>query len=119
MTGTRPPARHVLLLIAGFTAWGAAFVVVYGIQATGCRLGWQHSAIMDGMVLQRAVLIAAFLACVTGTAALTWWLFARWRQTEDRHGPAHFLEGVSFLASLAAFGATVFCFVGVFWLTAC
>src|SRR5690606_38733908 len=32
--------RALLLLVAGFTVWSVAFVVLYGMQALGCAFGW-------------------------------------------------------------------------------
>lgn len=32
--------RALLLLVAGFTVWSVAFVMLYGMQALGCAFGW-------------------------------------------------------------------------------
>lgn len=121
MTDKHPRAGRILLLIAGFTAWSAAFVTLYGLQATGCRLGWHHSALAGGLILHRVVLVAVFLLFLAGMAGLTWWLFLRLRETRELRpqGAKVFIDSVSLHASIAALGATVFCFAGVFWLTAC
>lgn len=39
MNGTAKPGK-LLLLVAGFLLWSSAFVVLYGLQGLGCRLGW-------------------------------------------------------------------------------
>src|SRR5690606_26328188 len=45
--------RALLLLVAGFTVWSVAFVVLYGLQAIGCAFGWGdwHRPILIGAYL--------------------------------------------------------------------
>jgi hypothetical protein len=121
MNRARLPAWRVLLPFVGFIGWSIVFVVLYGLQATGCRLGWQDMALFAGVTLQRAALVVLFLVSLGAMGALTWWIFTRWREARSTEAPrpAAFLEHTGFWAGLGALGATAFCFAGVFWLTAC
>ena len=57
-TETAKPGK-LLLLVAGFLLWSSAFVVLYGLQGLGCRLGWDEAALLGPVSLNRAVLLAA------------------------------------------------------------
>ena len=118
-TANRPIS--VLALAAGFTAWAIAFVVLYGSQALGCRLGWQHTELLAGMSLQRLVLVASFLVLLAATALLALALHRCHHRIMANDPPARsvFLGRVARDAGIAAVGAVVFCLVWVFWLAAC
>jgi hypothetical protein len=105
------------VLLAGFVLWSVAFVVLYGAQATGCRLGWQTMEIVGPVTLQRMVLVALFL----GAVALHVLLYRLLRRTPVPDGDrAHaFSKDAGGLLAAAALGAAIFTFAGVFWLTAC
>lgn len=111
-------ARHLLLPIAGFALWGAAFIVLYAVLSLGCRLDWE-SAELFGITLQRAVLVSIFAAHLLALAGLTWWTRRR-RARIGGEGAGHaFLVSVGFYAGLAALAATAFNFAAIFWLTPC
>lgn len=111
----------VLAIAAGFTAWAVAFAALYGTQALGCRLGWQHLELLVGLTVQRVVLIAGFLAFLAATALLALALHRCHRRVEadDRRADTVFLGRVARDAGVAAIGAVVFCLVWVFWLAPC
>lgn len=103
--------RSLVALAAGFTLWAAAFVVLYAMLSVGCRFGWDGIEVADGISLQRAQLVALFLAFLAAGG----WLAAR------LHAPpgTPFLDRTAFVAALAALAATGFSFAGVMALTAC
>ena len=56
--------RALLLLVAGFTVWSVAFVVLYGLQAIGCAFGWGD--------WHRPILIGAYLLSLLPLSWLAW-----------------------------------------------
>jgi hypothetical protein len=121
MTDPRP-ARFVALggLTGGFVVWAAAFALLYAVQATGCRLGWHDVAFVGAVSVQRAVLVALFLAFVAAQVGVLLAISA-WRDQRDRaaEGLNGFLRSVALGLALAALAATPFTFAGVAFLTAC
>ena len=109
--------KVLLPLVAGFTLWSLAFVQLYAFQAIGCRLGWDGIGLAGAVTLQRAVLVLS----------LAVWLaahFALWRHLRGRAGAGGNAEGETLRRAaahlgLAAFGAALFCFFAVFWLSPC
>jgi hypothetical protein len=93
-------------------------VTLYGVQATGCRLGWQHAEVFGSLTLQRAAQIFLFLLFVAASAGFVLLLARRTLAGRDQAAD-RFLHWVASRASIAALGATLFSFAGVFWLTAC
>lgn len=111
----RREGTPIAVLLAGFTLWSVVFVALYAAQATGCRLGWHGVELFGAFTLQRAVLAVMFLAAIGAHAALYWAIRAcivseRWSTFAGEAGRA---------LSLAAAGASLFCFAGVLWLTTC
>ncbi|QQP87770.1 hypothetical protein IGS68_16945 [Skermanella sp. TT6] len=68
-TETAKPGK-LLLLVAGFLLWSSAFVVLYGLQGLGCRLGWDEAALLGPVSLNRGVLLAAWAVHVVLVGAL-------------------------------------------------
>ena len=56
--------KAVLLLMAGFAIWGAAFIQLYATQAVGCALGWNGIDVAGPLTLQRALLVVSFLGWI-------------------------------------------------------
>jgi hypothetical protein len=108
----------IALVAAGFTAWSAIFLLIYGMQAVGCRLAWDNVELFGAVSLQRLLQIVLYLAALAGTTALYIWLRDS-PHIAARQPTSAFLKEVSDLGALAALGAVAFCFWGVFWLTAC
>ncbi|MBR0556905.1 hypothetical protein J5J10_14550 [Ciceribacter sp. L1K23] len=98
-----------IALLAGFVVWSAAFLFLYGLQATGCHLGW-HTVDFGGISLLRVLLLVSLIATI-GTL-----LVIRLRLRPA--GETGLLARIVNLANLAAVIST-FCFVGVAWLTMC
>lgn len=110
-------AQPFAMLLAGFVLWSVVFVALYGMQATGCRIGWQSIEIAGPVTLQRAVLVLMLL----GALVLHAWLYVLLRRTQETSKPEafDFSRRVGALLALAALGAALFCFSGVFWLSVC
>ncbi|WEX10903.1 hypothetical protein [Chelativorans sp. AA-79] len=107
------------MLLAGFVLWSFAFVVLYGIQATGCRLGWQSIEVMGPVTLQRTVLVILFLGFLTAHFVLFRGLQSSRREAPEEVDSPAFTRQAGAQLALAALGAAAFCFAGVFWLSAC
>lgn len=105
--------RSILLLGAGFAVWAAAFVALYAMLSVGCRFGWHEIALdsVGGVSLQRLQLAAIFLVHLAAGAAVV----AVLRRWKDRG----FLYPLAYFAAVAALGASVFSFAGIFFLSTC
>lgn len=96
-------ANPLLGLFAAWIGWAGGFLLLYALQATGCRAGWDGSAL-------RLLLIAATIAIVLLLLGLSW---------KARQGqPPSSLTRITTLANGAAVVATL-CFTGVLWLRLC
>jgi hypothetical protein len=113
----RGEGRSVLLITAGFGLWSLAFVLLYSFQAVGCRLGWQEFEVMGAVTLQRAVLVGLFAGGIA--AHLLLWRLLRWRETKTASAEEGFARIVAADLAVAALGASLFCFLAVFWLSPC
>ena len=119
MTRTPKGAWPILLPAAGFTVWAAAFLLLYGAQAVGCRLEWDRVDLFGAFSIQRLLQIILYLTALAGIA-MTWrWLRRQTGRLERDTAAYTFLMSLSSHGALAAFGAVAFCFAGVFWLTTC
>ena len=110
--------KHPLVsIIAGFTLWSLIFLMLYGVQATGCHLLGDERA-PGGHGPLRIVLIGALLLSFLAVIIpyLAWQRQARHGQRDET---ADFTREVSGYVWLAAIIATPFCFGGVVWLTLC
>ncbi len=121
MTGPRT-ARFAALggLTGGFLVWSAAFALLYAVQATGCSLGWHEVGLAGPVTVQRAVLVALFVAFVAGQVAVFLAIRA-WQARGDRgnEGLDGFLRTVALGLAVAALAATPFTYAGVVFLTPC
>lgn len=116
----RPGARHLGLfarIFIGFTAWAVFFVLIYGMQAVGCRLAWDRIEI-GAFSLQRLQQIAFYIAGLLAMLGLFAWV-RRSNVLAKQKSLGEFMQGVSLYATAAAGIALAFCFTGVLWLTAC
>ncbi len=116
MIPLRGEGAPLVLLLAGFVLWSIAFLALYFVQATGCSLGWQALEVAGPVTLQRLVLVAMFLGFLVAHLVLYRLLLAR---PAESGGTSAFSRDAGRTLALAAFGASVFCFSGVLWLTAC
>ncbi len=101
----RQDVRALVLLIAGFTLWSLAFVLLYALQALGCAYGWGD--------VHRPVLIAAYLASL---APLVWLALKRPYETGE---PQTSLSVAALWANRAALAAGVLVYLPVTFATAC
>jgi len=103
---TAPRNRAFLFMALGFTVWAVAFAVLYGVQGTGCELGW-HRMPLGPLSLLRWLLILIWVAHL---AALVW-LFAIGRRalaaTPAKAALEQFLWRASTVLSATAVVATV------------
>jgi len=115
MTRTHPSL--LLTLAAGFTAWAAGFVVIYGMQGLGCSYGWDMIA-LGPISLLRAILIALTVAGTLITYLLARALGALSRSRDWPEAESTILSIATYAAYLAV-PATIVTFSGVFIATAC
>lgn len=103
-------------LLAGFTLWSGAFLLLYAMQATGCKLGW-HEVPLGPTSLLRIVLSGVLLSAL----ALFYLMAKRWlRPTEDAtDDERQHLLSISARVHLAATASTLMTFAGIFWLSLC
>ncbi|MBC7282227.1 hypothetical protein [Hoeflea sp.] len=114
MTVLGRQTKPLAMLLAGFLLWAGAFLLIYFTQATGCRLGWQEKEMFGVLSLQRGSLVAVYLlAC-----ALHLGLIYAFGQSEAQAERA-FTHQTGRALAFAALAASLFCFAGIFWLTAC
>ena len=99
----------LLGLFATWIGWAGSFLVLYALQATGCRAGWDGQTIGSISVL-RLLLVATAACIVLILVGLSW------KVTHSRLEPS--LTRISVLANGAAILATL-CFAGVLWLRMC
>ena len=111
--------RPFLLLLSGFVLWSVAFVVLYAVQALGCRLAWHVVPLAGPIGLHRAVLIVIFAGFVALHLLLYWLLRNAPEAAAHEKGPRSFAAQASAHLGLVALGAAVFTFFGVSWLTTC
>lgn len=120
----RRPSREIgplAVVLSGFLLWSAAFLAIYGAQAIGCGLGWDAKVLLAPLTVQRAVLLGSFAIVLAAHLVL----FKR--LNVDRPPPVDgtdaettdFMRIAAGRLALIATAASVICFNGVVWLTAC
>jgi len=115
MTRTHPSL--LLTLAAGFTAWAAGFVLIYGLQGLGCSYGWDMIAI-GPISLLRTILIALTLIGTLITYLLARGLAALHRSRDWPETESNLLSIANYAAYFAV-PATFVTFSGVFIASAC
>jgi magnesium-transporting ATPase (P-type) len=116
------PARRMIWLVLGHIVWAAGFVALYAMLSIGCEYGWHMVELGGGLSVQRAMLVALFLATLAATLLVTLVTWRRWSVTRERKRkvkPARFLEWAAFVSSLTAFGAAIVSLGPAFALTTC
>jgi hypothetical protein len=112
-TATTVAPRRMMLLVAGFIIWSAAFVALYGVNAIGCAFGWPE-------LLQRGILIGLFAIHAAILAWLSVWTWRRFKSTSAHADkPAQLIEYVGAGVSITAFASTLFVLAPSFVLTMC
>lgn len=102
---SRQDIRAIILLIAGFTLWSLAFILLYALQALGCAYGWGD--------LHRPILVGAYLVSLM---PLVWLALRRPYETGE---PQTSLSISALWANRAALGAGVLVYLPVTFATAC
>lgn len=102
----------------GFAAWAVVFVLIYGMQAVGCRLGWDRIELFGALSLQRLQQITLYFGGIVALVLLYAWCRRHSLQPQSQPTDS-FLETVSTYGAMAACGAVTLSFAGVLWLTAC
>jgi uncharacterized membrane protein len=117
------PAREIrplVLVISGFLLWSAAFLAIYGAQATGCSFGWDTRMLLGPVSIQRALLLVLFALVLVGHAVLVMRLNGWTRPLDSADAEtADFMRTTARRLALIAAGASVICFGGVVWLAGC
>lgn len=99
----------LLGLFAVWIGWAGGFLLLYALQATGCRAGWDDHMI-GSMSALRLLLITTTACIVLVLLVLSW--------KARQNGQASSLARIGALANGAAILATL-CFAGVLWLGMC
>lgn len=94
----------LVLLVAGFTVWSLAFVLLYALQALGCAYGWSA---------HRAILVAAF---ILSNLPLAWLAF---RPPQPRTNTDPSLQRAALWANRAALASGILVFLPVTFVSAC
>lgn len=110
--------KHPLIwMICGFILWSLLFIVFYGLQATGCHMGWNDVQFF-GFSLLRIVMVSLLGLSITGMVLAV--LQLRKQHCSETDGAtAAFASEVGGYIWLAACGAVPLCFAGAIWLTLC
>lgn len=115
MTDGQPVrGRALLWLVAGFTAWGAGFVLLYGFHAIGCRAGWGGEGYLTPLRIVLAGIWIVHLAIAVALYPLLRRASRRWRA-----GAGGFLRGAAALVTIAALAATAWTGAPVLFLDLC
>jgi hypothetical protein len=101
----RQDMRALVLLVAGFTIWAAAFVLLYALQALGCAFGWGE--------WHRPILIAAYLASLLPLVVLSL------KKPYETGEPQTSLSRSALWANRAALGAGILAYLPVTFVTVC
>lgn len=99
----------LLALFVSWIGWAGGFLLLYALQATGCRAGWDADLI-GSISLLRLLLVATTAVIVLALLGLSW--------MAGQAGPASSLARIVAMTNGAAILATL-CFTGVLWLRMC
>lgn len=111
-------------MVGGFLLWSVYFVAVYGLQAIGCKYGWNRVELgtLNTLSLLLATLTLLTLVAIAGVAYGGYRCWAAGGQTrsirwsEDRH---RFMGLATLLIAMLSAVATVWVGLGVFLLPPC
>lgn len=104
------------LVLTGFVIWSGAFLLLYGVQATGCHLGWHQVDVgpTSALRLLLGFMLVAILALIGGLH----WITTR-ALTEPQTDEVRLLHKIAGMLHAAALVATLITYGGVMWLTLC
>lgn len=95
---TMPPA----LLVAGFMIWASCFLLLYGVHALGCAVGWPDAG-LGAVSVERLTMLAIWVGHLLAFAPLR----SALRQSGVQEAERPFLRRAAGLATAASFAATV------------
>ncbi|THV20207.1 hypothetical protein [Peteryoungia ipomoeae] len=109
-------APSFTFLLSGFLVWSVGFLLLYGVQATGCHLGW-HEVPIGPISALRLILLALLAAMLALIGALVWHATKARRTAQSEN--IGILADIARLLQIAALASTVLVYAGVAWLTLC
>ncbi|MFP9136419.1 hypothetical protein ACLI1C_04475 [Devosia sp. XGJD_8] len=101
--------RHLWPLLAGFTLWALAFILLYAMQYLGCYFGWAPAA-------HRTALVVGY---VMSLAALAGALLVQLALLRRRGAAATSFDRIGIGATIAALAATAVTFGPTLLASAC
>lgn len=101
--------RRLWPLLAGFTLWALAFVLLYALQYLGCYFGWTPVAHRTALVVSYAIALAVLAGALLVQIALL----------RRRGSAATSLDRVGIGATIAALAATAVTFSPTLLASAC
>ena len=105
-----------VLLLTGFVIWSGAFLLLYGMQATGCHFGWHQIDVGPTSALR--LLLATILVLVLLLIGGLHW-YAKRVLGEPQTDEAKLLLKIAGMLQAAALVSTLITYGGVMWLTLC
>ncbi len=117
MIGATAPAR-LLLIVAGFLIWGSSFVLLYGVNAVGCELGWPRLG-LGPLSLQRGVLIVIWIVHLGGLGLLFAAVWQRLRSQDEGSRLVCFLSVTAVATAASALFATIWTGIPLIGLSTC
>jgi LytS/YehU family sensor histidine kinase len=75
-------ARRLLLAVTGLIVWSSAFVTLYAVLSVGCAAGVHRLDLLGANALT-VLLLAVFMAHLTGLGGLQWYSMTLWRARKD------------------------------------
>lgn len=102
-------------LLLPFIGWSLGFLLLYGVQATGCSLGWQDMTIGPVSAL-RAILILLFVVTTIAIAASVFLALSAGKVSSTTS--TAMLTVTGYTAGAALF-STAYVFSGILWLDLC
>jgi len=103
---SRSRNQAFLYMALGFAVWAVAFSILYGVQGTGCELGWHQQSIGPLSVL-RILLIVIWAAHLAILAWLYWRCRGALAVTAARAMPEAFLWRAASVLTVTAAAATI------------
>jgi hypothetical protein len=108
----------LLLVLAGFAIWGAAFNILYGALSLGCEMGW-HQRMLGTISLQRSILLILWTIHLALHVGLLVWLWRRRAATPALPTLGSFVQIVTLAVAAAGLAATLVTGSLVAFLTPC
>lgn len=103
---------RIFFALAGpLILWAGYFLAIYGLQAVGCRAGWD-GVMLGGISLLRVMTVVIVLMAV----AVSGLIYLPYRRVEGANGG---ILSIARYCALAGLVSTILVFPGVFWLQLC